>query len=79
VEPDRYPRVSKKVERALEVVLTVVWLGGTALFIEVMDTGWLEPVILLVVVVLVEVVFVVWNEGHLSKTKRAAEEDPSLG
>jgi hypothetical protein len=79
VEPDRYPRVSKEVERVFEVVLTVIWLGGTLLFLEVMDTGWREPIVLLVGVVLVEVVFIVWNEGHLPKARRGGVDSPNPG
>jgi hypothetical protein len=56
--------VSKPVERGFEVALTVIWLGGAAYFREVLNTGWLEPIVLLVVVVIVEVVFVRWNTGH---------------
>ena len=59
----KHPRVSKKVQRRLEVVLTVLWLGGTTVLLEVMHTGWLGPLILLVVVVLIDVAFAVWNDG----------------
>jgi hypothetical protein len=71
--------VSKKVQHGLEVALTIIWLGGTIFLLEVLDTGWLGPIILLIVVVLVEVAFVVWNEGHLPGAKKASEEEPSLG
>jgi hypothetical protein len=73
VEPEAstYPRVSKKVSHGLEIVLTVIWLGGTAFFLDVLDTGWLGPIILLAFVVVIETAFVVWNEGHLSKAKKA--------
>ena len=35
----KHPRVSKKVQRGVEVVLTVIWLGGTSFLLEVMHTG----------------------------------------
>jgi hypothetical protein len=81
MEPDtpRYPRTSKKFQHGLELVLTVIWLGGTSFLLEQMDTGWLGPVILLVAVVVLEVAFVVWNEGHLSRTKKPAQVDPPPG
>ena len=75
----KHPRVSKKVQRGVEVVLTVIWLGGTSFLLEVRHTGWWGPIVLLVVVVLVEVAFVVWNEGHLPRTRKATEEKPSQG
>jgi hypothetical protein len=71
--------VSKKVQRGVEVVLTVIWLGGTSFLLEVMHTGWWGPIVLLVVVVLVEVAFVAWNEGHLPGAKKATEEKPPQG
>jgi hypothetical protein len=42
-------------------------------------TGWWGPVVLLVLVVVLEVVFVVWNEGHLPGAKKATEEKPPQG
>ena len=75
----KHPRVSKKVQRGVEVVLTVIWLGGTSFLLEVMHTGWWGPIILLVVVVLLDVAFEVWNDGHLPGAKKAAEEKPSQG
>ena len=75
----KYPRVSKNVLHGLEVVLTVIWLGGTSFLLEVMHTGWWGPIVLLVVVVLVEVAFVVRNEGHLPGAKKATEEKPPQG
>jgi hypothetical protein len=68
----KHPRVSKRVERVVEIALTILWLGGTALLLEVMHTGWSEPIILLLVVVVLEVVFVVWNHGGV---KAAGEAD----
>ena len=45
--------------------------------------GWSRtsqgPIVLLVVVVLVEVAFVVWNEGHLPGAKKATGEKPPQG
>jgi hypothetical protein len=61
------------------VVLTVIWLGGTSFLLGVMHTGLSGPIVLLVVVVLVEVAFVAWNEGHLPGAKKAAEEKPRRG
>ena len=58
--------------------MTVIWLGGTNFLLEVMHTGWWGPIVLLVVVVLVEVAFVVWNEGHLPGARKATEK-PSQG
>lgn len=46
---------------------------------EEMHTGWRGPLILLVVVVLVELAFVVWNEGHLSPTKKVTQVDSPPG
>ena len=75
----RHPRTSKKFQHVLEVVLTCIWLGGTTFLLEGLDTGWRGPVILLVVVVLVELAFVVWNDGLLSKAKRDAQADSPAG
>ncbi len=74
-----YPRTSKKFQHVLEVVLTIIWLGGTSFLLEEMDTGWMGPIILLAVLVVVEVAFVAWNEGLLSRAKRAAHGDSPPG
>ena len=74
----KYPRVSKNVQRGVEVVLTVIWLGGTSFLLEVTHTGWWGPIVLLVVVVLLDVAFEVWNKG-LPGAKKAAEEKPPQG
>ena len=74
----KYPRVSKKVQRGVEVVLTVIWLGGTSFLLEVRHTGWWGPIVLLVVVVLLDVAFEVWNKG-LPGAKKATEEKPPQG
>lgn len=81
MEPDspRYPRTSKKFQHGLEVVLTAIWLGGTSFLWEEMDTGWRGPVILLVAVVLIELAFVVWNDGLLSGAKKGAQADSPPG
>jgi hypothetical protein len=63
------------VKRTVEVAMTIIWLSGTVLLLEVFKTGWWGPVILLVVVVLIDVAFIVWNEGHLPGAKRANGED----
>lgn len=73
----RHPRVSKKVQHGVEAVLTVVWLGGTALLLEVLHTGWLAPIFLLIFVVLVEVVFEIWNQGGLPGAKKTGGSEPS--
>jgi hypothetical protein len=75
----KHPRVSKNVRHGLEVVLTVIWLGGTSFLVEVMHTGLWGPIVLLVVVVLVEVAFVVWNEGHLPGPRRPPKRSPRRG
>ena len=69
----RHPRASKNVKRTLEVVLTIVWLGGMTFLLEVLHTGLLGPIVLLVVVVVVETAFTVWNDGHLPGASAAAE------
>ena len=68
--PTRYPRVSKHVEHRVEIVLSILWLGGSAFLREVLHTGWTGPILLLIVVVLLEVGFVVWNRGGV--TRRAS-------
>ena len=75
----KHPRVSKNVQRGVEVVLTVIWLGGTSFLLEVRHTGWWGPIVLFVVLVLLEVAFVAWNEGHLPGARKATEEKPSQG
>lgn len=70
--PTRHPRVSKRVQHGVEVALTIIWLGGVAYLREVLGTGWTEPILLLVAVLVVEVVFVIWNHGGV---KAAAEAD----
>jgi hypothetical protein len=75
----KHPRVSKNVQRGVEVVLTVIWLGGTSFLLEVVHTGWWGPVVLLVLVVLLEVAFVVWNEGHLPGPRRPPKRSPRRG
>lgn len=42
----------------------MVWLGGTALLLEVVQASWWWAVALLAVVILVELAFVRWNEGR---------------
>lgn len=59
-----YPRLSRTGRRWFEVGLTVVWLGGTALLLEVVQASWWWAVALLAVVILVELAFVRWNEGR---------------
>ena len=56
----------KNMQHGFEVVLTIIWLGGTAFILEEVDGGWrwLGVIVLLIVVVAVEVVFVRWNTGH---------------
>ncbi len=61
--------MSKRVEQGLEVALAAVWLGGSAYLREVLHTGWSGPIILLVVVVVLELIFVVWNRGGLKAIK----------
>ena len=39
----KHPRVSKKVQRVLEAVLTVIWLGGTSFLLEVLTPGDGDP------------------------------------
>lgn len=68
----RHPRVSKRVQRALEGALTIVWLGGTIVLLEVLHTGLWGPIVLLAVVVAVETAFVAWNDGHLPGAERPA-------
>jgi hypothetical protein len=74
----KLPRVSKSVEHGLEVVLAALWLGGSAYLREVLHTGWSGPIILLVVVVVLELIFVVWNRGGL-KAMKEAEKKASEG
>lgn len=76
--PPKCPRVSKNVERRVEIVLGVLWLAGSAYLLEVQHTGWAEQVILLVVVVVLEVVFVIWNRGGV-KAAADADKKPSAG
>jgi len=70
--PTKHPRVSKRVSRGLEIVLTVIWLSGAAYLYEVHQPGWTEQIVLLLVVLAIEVVFVIWNHGGI---KAAAEAD----
>jgi hypothetical protein len=74
----KHPRVSKGAQRAVEAVLTVIWLGGTSVLLEVMHTGWWGPIILLAVVVLLDVAFEVWNKG-LPGTRKATNDKPPQG
>jgi hypothetical protein len=63
-DASRHPRVSPKTKRLLEAVLTAIWLGGTAYLVEVLHTGLWGPIALLVVVVVAEVAFLRWSDGH---------------
>ena len=73
-----YPRVPKRVEHGVEIALTVLWLGGAVYLREVLNTGWSGPIILLVVVVVLEVLFVVWNRGGV-KAATEADKNTSPG
>jgi hypothetical protein len=76
--PTKHPRVSKRVQHGVEIVLAVIWLGGVAYLREVLHTGWTEPIILLVAVLVIEVVFVIWNHGGV-KAAAEADQKPSTG
>lgn len=48
----------------LELVLTGIWLGGTAYLMEVLHTGLWGPIMLLAVVIVVELAFLRRHDGH---------------
>jgi hypothetical protein len=60
----KYPRVSKRVKRGFDGALTVVWLAGVAVMLEVLHTSLWWPAAWLVLVGVVELLFIRWNEGH---------------
>ena len=77
IQSAKHPRVSRSVEHWVEIALTIIWVGGGAYLLEVMHTGWVGPVVLLVVVVLIEVAFLVWNYGSLGAARKAAKKSPA--
>jgi hypothetical protein len=73
----KHPRLSKGVQRGFEVVLSTLWLGGTAFLLDVVHTGLWGPIVLLIGVVVAELLFVRWNDGHWPGDKTASESKPS--
>ncbi|MCB2178041.1 MAG: hypothetical protein KQH57_19710 [Actinomycetales bacterium] len=68
--------MSKSAERGVEIVLAVLWLAGSVYLLEVQHARWSELIILLVAVVVLEVVFVIWNRGGV-KAAAAADKKRS--
>ncbi len=80
-DPPRHPRVSPRVKRWLNWVLTGIWLVGGAVVLEFLHISlWAEialVAVLLGVVLLVELVFFRWNEGRWPAVETAGNRDES--